>query len=106
MVLIFTIAFVKEFVDDRARRKADNVTNNKIAKRYNPHTKTVENVAWKNIGVGDIIEAGDGDMVPADMVVLSSSEDAGNCYVDTCNLDGENNLKSKVALKGTKGWTL
>lgn len=32
---------------------------------------------------------------PADLVPLASSSQAGGCYVDTANLDGESNLKLK-----------
>lgn len=103
MLLIFTIAFVKEFLDDRARDKADQVTNNKMARRYNPVTKLIENVPWKDLRVGEIVEVGDGEMVPADMAVFSSSGKEGICYVDTCNLDGETNLKVRTSMKKTSG---
>jgi P-type E1-E2 ATPase len=36
---------------------------------------------------------------PADMVLCRSSDRKGLCYVETKNLDGETNLKHKVAQK-------
>ena len=39
---------------------------------------------------------------PADMVILQSSETKGSCYVETKNLDGETNLKTKQAPKELK----
>jgi magnesium-transporting ATPase (P-type) len=40
---------------------------------------------------------------PADMVLLSSSNPEGVCYIETMNLDGETNLKLKKALQDTCG---
>ncbi|PLN81677.1 phospholipid-translocating P-type ATPase [Aspergillus taichungensis] len=53
---------------------------------------------WKNIQVGDFIRLYNGDPIPADMVVLSTSDPDGACYVETKNLDGETNLKVRSAL--------
>ena len=39
--------------------------------------------------------------VPADCLVLATSEDEGICYVQTTNLDGETNLKQKIAVRDT-----
>ena len=41
-------------------------------------------------------------MVPCDMVVLSTSQDHGQCYVMTANLDGETSLKTKHSSPLTK----
>jgi magnesium-transporting ATPase (P-type) len=35
----------------------------------------------------------DGQEVPADLVLLSTSNEAGIAYLETANLDGESNLK-------------
>lgn len=38
--------------------------------------------------LGDIVKIRDGDEIPADLVVLSTSQKNGQCYVSTVNLDG------------------
>ncbi|KAJ1676093.1 phospholipid transporting ATPase, partial [Spiromyces aspiralis] len=59
-------------------------------------------VEWRHIYIGDICLLRDGDAVPADMVILSSSEgNDAECYVETKNLDGETNLKLKRGLRAT-----
>jgi phospholipid-translocating ATPase len=54
---------------------------------------------WKNVRVGDFILIRSGDPIPADIVVLSTSDSDGACYVETKNLDGETNLKVRHALR-------
>lgn len=54
---------------------------------------------WKNISVGDIVRIHNNDEIPADVIILSTSEADGACYVETKNLDGETNLKVRQALK-------
>ena len=38
-------------------------------------------------------------MFPADLILLDSSDENGNAYVETSNIDGERNLKCKSAFK-------
>ncbi|TVY93003.1 Phospholipid-transporting ATPase [Lachnellula willkommii] len=54
---------------------------------------------WKNIQVGDFVRIYDNDQLPADVVILSTSDPDGACYVETKNLDGETNLKVRHALR-------
>ena len=60
-----------------------------------------ERTLWKKLEVGDIVLLRDNDQIPADIVVLSTSEEDGLCYVETKNLDGETNLKPRRSLKAT-----
>lgn len=56
------------------------------------------NKHWEDLHVGDIVRLNNNDEVPADIVICSTSEGDGSCYVETRNLDGEINLKSRYAV--------
>lgn len=55
--------------------------------------------AWKNVQVGDFVRIYSDEQVPADIVILATSDPDGGCYVETKNLDGETNLKVRQALR-------
>uniref|UniRef100_A0A8C7W4C9 Phospholipid-transporting ATPase n=1 Tax=Oncorhynchus mykiss TaxID=8022 RepID=A0A8C7W4C9_ONCMY len=69
------------------------------------NTHTTEKYMWElcffQAVVGDIIRVGCSDYVPADSILLSSSEPQGMCYIETSNLDGETNLKIRQGLQIT-----
>lgn len=51
--------------------------------------------AWESLHVGDIIKVEKDGQLPCDILLLYSSEEKGNCFIETKNLDGETNLKEK-----------
>ncbi|TFY74315.1 hypothetical protein EWM64_g9696 [Hericium alpestre] len=53
---------------------------------------------WEDLRVGDVVKLGDHENVPADILICSTSEDENVCFVETKNLDGETNLKSRHAV--------
>ncbi|KAK5175338.1 phospholipid transporting ATPase [Saxophila tyrrhenica] len=53
---------------------------------------------WKNVHVGDFVRLYNDEEIPADVIVLSTSDSDGACYIETKNLDGETNLKVRTAL--------
>ncbi|MCJ1387311.1 hypothetical protein MMC18_000152 [Xylographa bjoerkii] len=57
---------------------------------------------WKNVQVGDFVRIYNDDQIPADIVILSTSDPDGACYVETKNLDGETNFKVRNALQSGK----
>lgn len=60
-----------------------------------------ERTLWKKLEVGDVVLLRENEQVPADLVLLNSSDADGNAFVETKNLDGETNLKVKKCVKST-----
>lgn len=54
---------------------------------------------WKDVRVGDFVRIYNDEEIPADVIILSTSDSDGACYVETKNLDGETNLKVRHALR-------
>lgn len=55
----------------------------------------------EDIKVGDILELHAKDRVPADVVILSTSEASGSIFIKTDQLDGETDWKVRRAIRST-----
>lgn len=53
---------------------------------------------WQDVRVGDLIHLSNNETVPADILLLRTSDSHGACYIDTCDLDGETNLKRREVI--------
>jgi hypothetical protein len=69
------------------RHQSDAELNARNAKILVNHTTFTEK-KWKDIQVGDVVRLESDDFIPADMIIISSSEPEGLCYIETSNLDG------------------
>uniref|UniRef100_A0A671XU91 Phospholipid-transporting ATPase n=1 Tax=Sparus aurata TaxID=8175 RepID=A0A671XU91_SPAAU len=99
LLFILVVAAVKEFIEDLKRHNADSVVNKKECQVL--RNGAWEIVHWEKVAVGEVVRAANGDHLPADLVILSSSEPQGMCYIETSNLDGETNLKIRQGLQVT-----
>ncbi|EMD38048.1 hypothetical protein CERSUDRAFT_113198 [Gelatoporia subvermispora B] len=59
-----------------------------------PHWKKT---IWEDLRVGDFVKIMDNESFPADILICATSEEENVAYVETKNLDGETNLKSRNA---------
>ncbi|XP_077591837.1 phospholipid-transporting ATPase IB isoform X1 [Stigmatopora nigra] len=96
LIFILTVAGIKEIIEDYKRHKADNTVNKK--KTTVLRNGAWQTIIWKQVAVGDIVKVTNGQHLPADMVIVSSSEPQAMCYTETSNLDGETNLKIRQGL--------
>ena len=98
---VLLLNMVREAWEDRARHKADHEVNGRTVEVVRPSGAT-ETVAWRDLVLGDLVLVKSDNEFPADLVLLASCLEDGMAYIDTCNLDGETNLKICSSLPQTK----
>ena len=97
LIFVLAVSATKDYLEDLTRRKSDKEENNReILLWRNGAWMTMK---WKHILVGDIVKVKKNDYFPADLILITSSELNGICYIETKHLDGETNLKHKLSNK-------
>jgi len=104
LAVIFLISAFKEGLDDYRRYKSDREANRRIYTVLRDGSPT--ELQSQHIRVGDIVRIEENREIPCDLVLLTSSEPYGSCYVQTANVDGETDLKPRIALPQTADFTV
>ena len=93
LLVIVLISAFKDLYEDYKRHRSDNEENNKKVEVLTSEGFQVK--TWQEVLVGDMVKVHQDQFFCADMLVVKSSGDKGNCFIETKNLDGETNLKHK-----------
>ncbi|CAF2072016.1 unnamed protein product [Rotaria magnacalcarata] len=94
--------FKKKKVEEnsrKARHRSDRHVNNREIKAV--VGKELATRKWKDINVGDIVRLTNNDFLTVYIVLISTSELNGLCFIETAEFDGETNLKVRQALEET-----
>ncbi|CAI2350474.1 unnamed protein product [Caenorhabditis sp. 36 PRJEB53466] len=99
LVIVLAFSAIKDGYDDVQRHISDRNVNTR--KSYVVRNGTLCPEEWSNVKVGDVIRMMSNQFVAADLLLISTSEPHGMCYIETMELDGETNLKTRGAMTDT-----
>ncbi|KAK9282793.1 hypothetical protein L1049_011014 [Liquidambar formosana] len=99
LAFVLLVTAVKDAYEDFRRHRSDRIENNRLA--WVLANDQFQQKKWKDIRVGEILKISANDTLPCDIVLLSTSDPTGVAYVQTINLDGESNLKTRYAKQET-----
>ncbi|RWW43184.1 hypothetical protein BHE74_00051179 [Ensete ventricosum] len=101
LAFVLGVSAVKDGYEDWRRHRSDRDENNRTAQVLAPGGE-FRPKRWKDILVGEVVKVTADETLPCDMVLLATSDPTGVAYVQTINLDGESNLKTRYAKQETQ----
>ncbi|XP_063714834.1 probable phospholipid-transporting ATPase IIA isoform X3 [Symsagittifera roscoffensis] len=100
LAFVLMVTMVREAIDDFRRFSRDKEVNSTMYKKVT--NEGVVKIPSSKIQVGDIIQLDKNQRVPADLVLLRTTEAQGTCFIRTDQLDGETDWKLRVAVPCTQ----
>ncbi|XP_027499239.1 probable phospholipid-transporting ATPase VB isoform X1 [Corapipo altera] len=101
--VIMAITAIKDAWEDFRRYKLDKEINHMGCYIYSREERAYVERCWKDVRVGDFVQLQCNETIPADILLLHSSDQSGICHLETANLDGETNLKQRRVVRGLPG---
>uniref|UniRef100_H2ZKF7 Phospholipid-transporting ATPase n=1 Tax=Ciona savignyi TaxID=51511 RepID=H2ZKF7_CIOSA len=98
VIVILFIQAVKDLFEDYGRYKSDVEINSAECFVLKSSDDKYHKMKWSDLQVGDIVRVVCNSVIPADILLLHSSDPDGICFIETSNLDGESNLKQRMVV--------
>lgn len=90
---MLAVTICREAVDDLRRHQRDYEVNSQKYKRLVGPDLPPELVPSSKLKVGDIVIVEKDERIPADLILLRTSDKSGAVFVRTDQLDGKNNCQ-------------
>ena len=102
LVFVLVVTMLKEAWDDFQRYLRDKEINEKAYEQLTDNGEFT-NVRSERIAVGDIIKVNQNERIPADMILLyTTEEENANVFIRTDQLDGETDWKLRKSVAFTQ----
>ncbi|TRY82205.1 hypothetical protein DNTS_003391 [Danionella cerebrum] len=99
LAVVLTVIAFKDAMEDYRRYQYDKKINTTLTHVYSGKQQRYVERRWADVCVGDLVRLCCNEIIPADMVLLYSSDPNGVCHIETANLDGETNLKQRQVVR-------
>ncbi|KAH7843878.1 hypothetical protein Vadar_021755 [Vaccinium darrowii] len=99
LLFVLCVTAIKDGYEDWRRHRSDRNENNREALVL--QFGKFQGKKWKKIRVGEVVKICADETIPCDVVLLATSDPNGIAYIQTMNLDGESNLKTRYARQET-----
>ncbi|KAI8868340.1 phospholipid-translocating P-type ATPase [Ramicandelaber brevisporus] len=101
LIFVLAITIGQEAYDDLKRKKRDDEANSALYGVLDA-SGSIRQVPSSKIKVGDFVKIKKDERIPADMILLKTSEQNGACFIRTDQLDGETDWKLRIAVQPTQ----